>query len=527
MPTAPLSPQSPLSPLSLHSLHRLFTAQAERVPDRIAVRDAEKQLTYAELAGRVRALTAVLHERCPAPGRRIGLHLGRTADLVVAVLAVGAAGHAYVPLDPAYPAERRDHMIEDSGIALVLADQDLAEPARPGLDVLRLDRLDLTRPQPGPVPPAGPGDDDAVAYVIYTSGSTGRPKGVEVRRRNVVAMIEAFTARYPATEHDVWTLFHSYSFDFSVLEMWGALATGGTLVVVPAEAVLSPRACAELLVRERVTVLGAVPSVFRYLVQAVRSLPAPPATVRRVVLGGEVIDPADVRRWRELVGADCEFVSCYGPTEATVLAATATLPADPAEAVGDLGTPLDGCALHLLDERLRPVPENVLGEIWIGGAGVAAGYLNRPDLTAERFRHLDLPDGPAGRCYRTGDLAELRDGRLRFAGREDDQVKINGFRIELGEVETVLRRLPGIRDLAVVLGESRTGTKQLTAYYVPDPARPHPDPAAQAGRVLPRHMVPGRFVAMAELPRSPSGKTDRRALAEGRAGLPHQPERTS
>ncbi|GGY99472.1 hypothetical protein GCM10010300_49250 [Streptomyces olivaceoviridis] len=500
-------------------MYRLFSRQAAAHADKTAVRDDRTALTYRELSQRVDVLSAALRERCPQPGARIGLFLGRTVDLLTAVLAVTAAGHAYVPLDPAYPAERVSFMAADSGLSLVLSDRAVPEEFAVE-DPLRLDQVDWSHrvpPQPG-----ADTDPDAVAYVIYTSGSTGRPKGVEIRRRGVVAMVDAMCRRYDFTDRDVWTLFHSASFDFSVWEMWGALTVGATLVVVPAETALSPRAAAELLVRERVTVLNVVPSVFRYLTAAARESAEPPVTVRRIVFGGEAVDVADIRSWRRSVSADCAFVNTYGLTEATVFVSTRELSAeeldattDDREFATDLGTPLNGWDYHVLDEHGRPVESGGTGEIWVSGEGLAVGYANRPELTAERFRLLDIDGGAAVRCYRSGDLAvRAAGGAFCYAGRADDQVKLNGFRIEPGEIEAVLRQVPEVRDLAVVRVRSRIGGDILAAYYASDTGCDLPELADRAKALLPRHMVPSRFLRLEALPLTPSGKTDRRALAE-------------
>ncbi|GHB32006.1 hypothetical protein GCM10010377_22830 [Streptomyces viridiviolaceus] len=499
-------------------MYCLFSGRAAAHPDNVAVRDDRTSLTYRELACRVDVLAAALREHCVEPGARIGLFLGRTVDVVTAVLAVTAAGHTYVPLDPAYPPERVRFMAADSRVEAVLSDRDVPEEVAFAAP-LRLDEVDWSRQVPRQ--PAADVDPEAVAYVIYTSGSTGRPKGVEISRRSVVAMVQAMSRRYDFTDRDVWTLVHSSSFDFSVWEMWGALATGGTLVVVPSDTVLSPRASAELLARERVTVMNIVPSVFRYLAAAARELPDPPVTVRRIVFGGEAVDVGDIRSWRRSVSTDCAFTNTYGITETTVFVSTRDLTDDELDTETDdrefataLGEPLDGWEIHVLDEDGRPVATGGTGEIWVAGEGVAIGYTGRPELTAERFRGLSLRDGAPVRCYRSGDLAVKNgDGTLCYAGRADDQVKINGFRIEPGEIESVLRQIPGVRDLAVVRVRSRIGSDVLIAYYATHTGSAPHELAEQARALLPRHMTPSRFVQLEALPLTVSGKTDRQALA--------------
>ncbi|MBT2382948.1 amino acid adenylation domain-containing protein [Streptomyces sp. ISL-11] len=506
-------------------LHHLFDAQAARVPDRTALRDEHGSLTYAETARRAGRLAARLHALLPAGAGRVGLHLRRGTDTVVAMLAVLKSGHAYVPLDPAYPAERLEFMAGDAALSLVVSDRELPAGLA-GLPVVRLDEPDPVD-LPDPAPATGT-DPAAPAYVIYTSGSTGRPKGVQVPHRNVLALVRACDSRYALGADDVWTMFHSASFDFSVWEVWGALAHGATLVVVPEEAARSPRETLDLLVRERVTVFNVVPSVFRHLVRAVRPGTTPAPALRYVIFGGESIDVADVRAWRRAFGTDTRFVNTYGITEATVLVTSrpltdAELDGDPSTDAAsgfalDLGEPLEGWELRVLDEDGEPVRPGGTGEIHVAGSGVALGYLGRPDLTAERFVERSVASGPPRRYYRSGDLARLLPGGvLCYAGRADDQVKINGFRIELGEVEAALRGLPGVRDLVVVKTVSRVGEPMMTACWT---AAEGVDPDEAAARLraaalarLPRHLVPGRFVRLPELPLGPSGKTDRRALA--------------
>ncbi|MDH6128535.1 amino acid adenylation domain-containing protein [Kitasatospora sp. GP82] len=527
-----LSPENPL-------LHELFDERAARFPDQVAVRDALGSLTYAQLAVRSDWLAAELHGRCPQPGALVGLHLERGADVVVAMLAVLKSGHTYVPLDPGYPVERLLFTAQDARLGLIVSDQPVpAELAE--LPVLRLD--ELTQPgAPVPAPPVSV-TADAPAYVIYTSGSTGRPKGVQVPHRNVVALVRACARRYELRHDDVWTLFHSYSFDFSVWEIWGALLSGGTLVVVPHRTAASPQATLKLLVHEGVTVFNVVPSVFRHLTRAARRTGVVPSTLRYVIFGGESVDIRDVRAWRAEAGRRTRFVNTYGITEATVfvtyrlfteeeLDRAADAPEGSAFAL-DIGEALDGWEMLVVGEDGAPVRPGETGEILVAGSGVALGYLHRPELTAERFPLLPVPGGGTRRHYRSGDLARLLpDGMFCYAGRADDQVKINGFRIELGEVEARLQDAPGVRELVVVRTVSRIGEPMLTAFYTTPDTAPPTDGERQelaerltvhARRSLPAHMLPGRFVHLAELPVNPSGKTDRKALSawQGQAPQP-------
>ncbi|MCX4816922.1 amino acid adenylation domain-containing protein [Streptomyces sp. NBC_01239] len=501
-------------------MYFLFRDQAARHGTRPAVRDEQRTLSYAELADRAEALAGSLRERFGDDDVRIGLYCGRTVDLVVAVLGVSAAGYTYVPLDPAYPESRLDFMAKDSGLAAIVSDRVLPG-ALAGIDVLRIDGDDrgAAAPPREELPEPSP---ESTAYIIYTSGSTGRPKGVAVRRRSVAALVRGVLDQYDFGAQDVWTLLHSYCFDVSVWEMWGALASGATLVVVPSEVVRSPRATIDLMTRHRVTVMSVVPTVFRYLAAHVRTSGHWPSTLRRVVFGGEMVDAADVRIWRATAGNHCEFMNTYGITETTIYVSTRTFTDTELDAAGDergfaaeLGRPIPGWEVAVLDDTGVPVAVGETGEIWVAGIGVAEGYVNRPDLTAERFRMLDVGGGPSRLFYRSGDLAvRAAEETFRIVGRADLQVKINGFRIEPGEVEVALRGIPGVLDAIVTAGTSRRGEPMLTAHYTSEsglsPERLRELFAAE----VPAHLVPGAFVRMTDLPRTASGKSDRRALSE-------------
>ena len=492
-------------------LHDLFTEQATRRPDSAAVLDGDTTLTYRELDEQSDRLAAHIRARVPHAGSRVGLFLRRGRTVLVAILAVMKAGCAYVPLDPAYPASRVTFMATDAELALVLTDVD-AEPVVPGVPALALTSSLWSADQPALE--RVPVDAGQAAYVIYTSGSSGRPKGVEVSHRNVVALLAACDQVFSLRPDDVWTLFHSCCFDFSVWEMWGAFAHGAALVVVSAETARSPeRTLAEITARG-VTVLSQVPSVFRYLS---RVPAAAQDSLRYVIFGGEPVDIDAVREWRSAHGTHTEFVNMYGITETTVFATyhrltEAEIDTPTADIGHIIGVPLAGLTVRLLDEQGIPVADGA-GEIHVAGAQLAIGYLNRPELTAERYPVLD-----GDRYYRSGDLAVPRaDGTLKFAGRADDQVKINGYRIEVGEIEAVLRQEPGVADVVVVRTTSRIGEPMLAAFYT---ATDHAgnglteQMVSRARASLPSFMVPGRFVRVPALPLNPSGKTDRRALAE-------------
>ncbi|MGH4036179.1 amino acid adenylation domain-containing protein, partial [Actinomycetota bacterium Odt1-20B] len=519
---APVEP-APVEPATIPAL---FAAQAARTPDATAVSCAGEHLTYAELDARANQLAHLLARHGAGPERFVALALPRCADLVVAVLATLKSGAAYVPLDPDYPVDRLAYMLDDARPALLLTRSGAGVPE--GLDLgadtecLVLDEhatQDALAAEPT-TPPAVALQPHHPAYVIYTSGSTGRPKGVVVPHQNVVRLFGTTDHWFHFGPDDVWTLFHSYAFDFSVWELWGPLLHGGRLVVVPHAVSRSPEEFLRLLAEERVTVLNQTPSAFYQLTQADREHPeiGDRLTLKYVVFGGEALDLWRLADWYARHDDHAPvLVNMYGITETTVHVSHLALDA-PSAAAGPgsmIGGAIPDLRIYVLDGGLRPAAPGVAGEMYVAGAGLARGYLGRPELTAGRF--VADPFGPPGtRMYRTGDVARwTEDGGLEFVGRADDQVKIRGFRIELGEIEAVLAAHPAVAQVAVVVREDRPGDKRLVAYLVP--AAGHtPAEAAQARahavRDLPGYMVPAAFVPLDALPLTPNGKLNRKAL---------------
>ncbi|HVR99984.1 MAG TPA: amino acid adenylation domain-containing protein, partial [Thermoanaerobaculia bacterium] len=484
------------------SLHGRFEAWAKRTPDAVAVTFGDESLCYGELDRRANRLAHRLLAAGVKPGSRVCLAVERGFGLVEGILGILKAGCAYVPLDPSYPQERLAWIQEDAGAAAALTP--LGEESGELWEIKSASPSPLSRGAGGRLGEGGQGGEgpDWPAYVIYTSGSTGRPKGVVVTHGNVLRLMASTEEWFGFGRQDVWTLFHSFAFDFSVWELWGPLLYGGRLVVVPYLVSRSPEAMLELLDREGVTVLNQTPSAFRAL-QQVESDGG--RSVRWVVFGGEALEPRSLESWWRR--HDTGLVNMYGITETTVHVTYRRL--GEAEILGGggsvIGVPLRDLSIHVLDAAGNPVPIGVAGEMYVGGAGVALGYLNRPELTAERF----VPDQLGARLYRSGDLGRWRaSGELEYLGRIDHQVKVRGFRIELGEIESVLSQKPGVEAAVVLVREDTPGDKRLVAYVVGEAE-------GLRGWVkdrLPEYMVPAAFVALEALPLTPNGKVDRKAL---------------
>jgi amino acid adenylation domain-containing protein len=499
-------------------LHERFEEQARRTPDAVAVRHEGESLSYRELGERANRLAHRLRALGVSPDTLVALCLERSLELVVAVLATLKAGGAYVPLDPEYPAERLEFVLRDCDAAVLVTQERLldrfAEQPAPAVVCIDRDRPLLER-ESAEDPPAAAGPE-SLAYVIYTSGSTGQPKGVLVEHRNVARLFTATDAWFSPGPQDTWTLLHSYAFDFSVWEIWGALLHGGTVVVVPPWTARSPDALAQLLVDEGATVLNVTPSLFMAAMDELLAV-GDRLSLRLVIFGGEALHTRLLAPWFEQApDPQPQLVNMYGITETTVHVTYRPLTAADAQRDGSpIGKPIPDLDLYVLDAKLKPVPPGVAGELFVGGAGVARGYLNRPELTEQRF--IPSPFG-AGRLYRTGDRARRSPaGDLLFEGRLDDQVKIRGFRIELGEVQAALAGDAAVAECAVIADAEGPGDARLAAYVVPAVSATDPAslPAALRGRLrdkLPEYMVPSSFTLLDALPLTTNGKLDRRAL---------------
>ncbi|MCJ8272678.1 MAG: amino acid adenylation domain-containing protein, partial [Psychrosphaera sp.] len=484
-------------------IHELFEQHVALAPHNIALVFEQQKLDYQAVNQKANRLAHYLRTKGVKPDTLVGLCVQRSMDMVIGLLAILKAGGAYVPLDPNYPQDRLDYMVKDSGVSLVLTQKELGQ---------NLDQY----PTSNPLKMAGQTAAN-LAYVIYTSGSTGLPKGVMVEHRNVVRLLTATQNKFHFDDQDVWTLFHSYAFDFSVWEIWGALAFGGRLVVVPDWMPRSVDDFYQLLVDEKVTVLNQTPSAFNPL-SSIDAQQLQPLSLRVVIFGGEALNLQDLASWVDRHGDNKpELVNMYGITETTVhVTYRRILAQDINHNKGSLiGRPLDDLSFYILNPQLTPVPIGVCGEFFVGGNGVTRGYLNQPELTASRF--IVSPFDSEQTLYCTGDLGRyLPNGEIEYLGRIDEQVKIRGFRIELGEIEQQLVLLPQIKSTVVLVREDQPGLKHLVAYVVCEQ-----DVAEEAlantlrsalQAILPEHMVPSFFVKLDAFKLTNNGKIDKKWL---------------
>ncbi|WP_094288561.1 amino acid adenylation domain-containing protein [Mycobacterium lehmannii] len=480
------------------SIPDMFATQVMRAPDAVALVCGEQSWTYRELDQASNRLANLLVEHDAGPGRSVALLIPRSAEAIISILGVLKSGAAYLPIDPAHPDERIKFMLGDAVPVVAVTTGDLRSRLDDS-DVVVIDVDDsAVNHQPAVVSAAGPAPDD-LAYMTYTSGTTGVPKAVAVTHANVASLVEVLHDDLPAGPGQVWSQWHSLVFDVSVWEIWGALLHGGRLVVVPESVASSPIDLHNLLITEKVSVLCQTPS-------AAGMLSPEGLESTTLIVAGEACPTELVDRWAT---GDRVMINAYGPTEATIYAAMSK-PLVANAGVAPIGSPVPGAALFVLDQWLRPAAEGVVGELYVAGAGVAAGYVNRGGLTSSRFVACPF-GGPGARMYRTGDLVRWgEDGQLQYLGRADEQVKIRGYRIELGEIQAALAKLDGVDHAAVIAREDRPGDKRLVGYITGTA-----DPAELRGALaqrLPAYMVPTAIVVLETLPLTVNGKLDKRAL---------------
>ena len=488
-------------------VHVLFEAQTERTPDAVAVISGGERLTYRELDERAERLAGQLRATGVRAGVLVGICLERSVDLVVGLLGILRSGGAYVPIDPNYPAERIEYMIEDSAMKLLLTQERLVgNLPQSGCRVVSLEQLTAERELHRSEVAQETARAEDLAYVIYTSGSTGKPKGVEIQHQALVNFLYSMRERPGLTPQDVLLSVTTISFDIAGLELFLPLIVGACVVIVSREVALDGRRLMEQLERSGATVMQATPATWRMLIDAGWS----GKKDLNILCGGEALSRELAS---ELLERGASLWNLYGPTESTIWSTLYRV--ENVDGAVPIGRPIANTEIYILDADLKPVPIGVPGELHIGGAGLARGYLNRPELTAERFIANPFSDGSQARLYKTGDLARYRaDGNIEHLGRLDHQVKIRGFRIELGEIESVLSQHPGVRQSVVMAREDKPGDKRLVAYIVPNLGSNSNTSELRnfLKSKLPEHMVPAAFVELGALPLTPNGKIDRGAL---------------
>ena len=505
------------------TISALFEEQVERTPESVALVFENDRLTYRELNERANQLAHYLKKCGVGPEVVVALCLEPSLEMVVCVLGTLKAGGAYVPLDPAYPADRLSFKLADSGARVLLTQESVrAQLPSHSAEVIAVDSNWETIAREG-------GNDgkanleticapENLAYVIYTSGSTGQPKGVMITHENVCRLFETAKSSFDFNQNDVWTLFHSYAFDFSVWELGGALLSGGRLVIVPFHVRRSPEDFYRLLCEQKVTILNQTPLAFRHLMQAERIVgQKKKLALRLVIFGGEALEPNSLNGWWERHGDQHpRLVNMYGITETTVHVTYRPLSQSDLEEGGRcvIGGPLGDLEVYILDEYHDLAPIGVPGEMYVGGAGLSRGYWQRPELTADRFSPHPFNREAGARVYRTGDVGRyLENGDIEYLGRSDRQVKVRGFRIELGEIEAVLTQHEDVSECVVIARESKEDSNHLIAYLVAADSKSNPGGLrAFLRRKLPEYMVPSEMVYLDHLPLTTNGKIDRRAL---------------
>jgi amino acid adenylation domain-containing protein len=498
--------------LDTETVHSVIQRRASESPSRFAVRDALRQLTYAELDSRSRQIAEHLIGVGVLPGDWVGICLDRSVDMVAGLLGVLRAGAAYVPLDPDFPRGRLEFMAEDAGLRTLLTESSLRDSIASVERVVLLEEVRTDGSTRAALPTVPP---DALAYVIYTSGSTGRPRGVKIAHRSVVNLLLSIGEEPGIGPEDLWLAVTTLSFDISVLELLGPLFRGATTCIASRDEVLDGTKIRAALERSGATIMQATPVMWRLVLEAGWQ----GAAGFRALCGGEALPPDLAEDLLPKVGS---LWNMYGPTETTIWSTCHRIQRGTPILIG---RPVANTAVYVLDPRGRLLPPGVPGELYIGGVGVGVGYHARGDLDAERFLTDPFASQPASRMYRTGDLGRyLRDGTIEHRGRGDDQVKIRGFRVELGEIEASLARVDGIERAAVGVKRGAGGDDRLIAFYVSDQPSVVPEKIrASLGDELPRYMIPHHFVQVGAFPTTPNGKVDRMALVERFADLPRAP----
>ncbi|CAH0316009.1 non-ribosomal peptide synthetase [Peribacillus sp. Bi134] len=492
------------------TIHELFEEQVKRTPNHIAVVIGDQELTYKELNKRVNSLARVLREKGAGPEVIVGIMADRSIEMIVGIMAILKAGGVYLPMDPDYPKDRIEYMLQDSQTRILLTTKGLADHIETDVDMIDLLDNDLFEGDSSNLNLVNTPQN--LAYIIYTSGTTGNPKGVMIEHKNVVRLLFNNKKKFDFNEKDVWTMFHSYCFDFSVWEMYGALLYGGKLVLVPKVVAMDTEGFLKILKKEKVTVLNQIPTPFYSLMNKELAHSEKELNLRYVIFGGEALKPKMLREWIKKY-PETKLINMYGITETTVHVTYKEIgEKEINEGVSNIGKPIPTLTAYIMDENLRLLPVGVPGELCVGGDGVARGYLNRKELTQQKF--VTNPYRIEERIYRSGDKARLlHNGDIEYLGRIDFQVKIRGFRIELGEIENSLLKVEGITEV-IVIDKGENENKYLCAYYVGKEEYSAGELRENLKKSLPDYMVPSYFIKLEEMPLTSNGKTDRKFLPD-------------
>ncbi len=498
------------------TIQQIVGQQVERFPERVALKyqspDSEQglELTYRELNQKANTLAQRLHSKGVRPGTIVGLLVEPSLEMVIGILAILKAGGCYLPIDPEYPRERVEYMLADSQSSILLCNSEIYTEFDYSGEIVNIaDSVVSAADQMELIASSGPND---LAYIIYTSGSSGKPKGVLVEQRNVVRLFINDSSPFAFDEQDIWLLFHSYCFDFSVWEMYGALLFGGKLIIIPRSTARDPGESLRVIIGEGVTILNQTPTAFSNLLTEEFRTAERKLNLRYVIFGGEALKPAILREWQQRY-PETKLINMYGITETTVHVTYKEITeVEIQHNLSNLGRPIPTLQVYILDSDLRLVPRGVIGEIVVGGVGVSRGYLNRPELTAEKF--IPDPFKPENRLYRSGDLGRiLPSGEIEYLGRRDRQIKIRGFRIELGEVEYRLLSHPAIKTVHLMLKDNQIGEKDLWAYLVCEGEVTTAELRNHLALHLPSYMYPTHFLQVDRLPLTDNGKIDQQALS--------------
>jgi tyrocidine synthetase III len=493
------------------TIHQIIEEQVKKTPENIAVLFEKSQLTYKELNEKANSLARTLRNKGISPDDFVAIMMDRSIEMIIGIVAILKSGGAYLPIDPSYPEDRINYTLKDSGAKLLLTQGHLSNRIEFNGDIIDINDSNSYHCEVSNLDNVNRPTD--LAYMIYTSGSTGKPKGVLIEHRNVVRLLINDKFQYDFSENDIWPMFHSFCFDVSVWEMYGALFNGGKLVVVPKLVAQNTPAFRELLRKEKITILNQTPSAFYALLKEELANKSNLLKIRYVIFAGEALQPKKLKEWKDKY-PNTRCINMYGITETTVHTTFKEITAFEIESnVSNIGKPLPTLTCYLFNQNKSLVPVGVVGEIYVGGDGVARGYFNNEELTSERF--IQNPYNPEERLYKSGDLARLLpNGEMEYLGRIDHQVKIRGFRIELGEIENQLLKHSSIKDVAVIPREDGLGEKYLCAYFTADREITITELREHVSMALPSYMVPAIFLQLEKWPITSNGKLDRKALPE-------------